>query len=88
MDFDGRARASKANETAEMCVPLALSCSPQDKHLEALPSPFGAGCRLRAISGLQPLSGGSPVHTRARAPTPTRFVALSRTTEDNGRKPS
>lgn len=38
------------------CAP-ALSCSPQDKHLEAFAFPLRAGCRLRAISGLQPLSG-------------------------------
>lgn len=38
------------------CAP-ALSCSPQDKHLEAFAFPLWAGCRLRAISGLQPLSG-------------------------------
>lgn len=55
-----------------MCVLLALSCSPQDKHLEAFPSPFEElAADFSAISlGCNRCEGGSPVHTRARAPTP------------------
>lgn len=85
---------SKANESSPSTEMCSLSCARRKINiLRRSPFPQArAGCRLRAISGLQPfMSRVSPVHTREEhvcANTELNHSLCGFEPDHNGRKPT